>query len=34
MSAVIDITLSHFEQVPNRLLTKIVETFSKAPARS
>jgi len=28
------ITPSHFEQVPNSLLTKIVETSSKAPARS
>jgi elongation factor G len=28
------ITPSHFEQVPNSLLAKIVETSSKAPARS
>lgn len=28
------ITPSHFEQVPNSLLTKIVETSSKAPART
>jgi len=28
------ITPSHFEQVPNSLLTKIVETSTKAPARS
>ncbi|MBW8781982.1 MAG: elongation factor G [Verrucomicrobia bacterium] len=28
------ITPSHFEQVPSSLLTKIVETSSKAPARS
>jgi len=28
------ITPSHFEQVPNALLTKIVETSSKAPART
>jgi len=28
------ITPSHFEQVPNNLLTKIVETSSKAPART
>jgi elongation factor G len=28
------ITPSHFSQVPNNLLTKIVETSSKAPARS
>jgi elongation factor G len=28
------ITPSHFEQVPNQLLAKIVETSSKAPARS
>jgi elongation factor G len=28
------ITPSHFEQVPNSILTKIVETSSKAPARS
>jgi len=28
------ITPSHFEQVPNSLLAKIVETTSKAPARS
>jgi elongation factor G len=28
------ITPSHFEQVPNSLLAKIVETSSKAPART
>ena len=28
------ITPSHFEQVPSSLLTKIVETSTKAPARS
>jgi elongation factor G len=28
------ITPSHFEQVPAALLTKIVETSSKAPART
>jgi elongation factor G len=28
------ITPSHFEQVPNQLLAKIVETSSKAPART
>jgi elongation factor G len=28
------ITPSHFEQVPNSLLTKIVESSSKAPART
>ncbi|HWA86737.1 MAG TPA: elongation factor G [Opitutus sp.] len=28
------VTPSHFEQVPNSLLTKIVETSSKAPART
>ena len=27
-------TPSHFEQVPNSLLTKIVETSTKAPART
>ena len=28
------ITPSHFEQVPNSLLTKIVESSTKAPART
>jgi elongation factor G len=28
------ITPSHFAQVPNALLTKIVETSTKAPART
>jgi elongation factor G len=28
------ITPSHFEQVPNQLLTKIVESSSRAPART